>query len=175
MVFEGLYEEFCRDIPDNYLIDYQINNNNKFLKNSFIRFLLVDNGDVISDTSQLKYILTVEFNEDLEKNENLESVPNTFQINDVTPTVTLRSVYDDESPENSLTIDIGDVTFKSDINLEQCCNRLAAFIKVMTIATIRKSRYKAVTPILTRYHSQWNPTDPYYLSTLTKPPPYRLP
>lgn len=171
-IFESLFKTFC-DSPanGNSLLDYQINNNNTSNeKASFIRFLLVD-ADVSTETTQLKYILTIEFNnEDLKNCSTYEG--NTAKV--CVPTVALRSVYDDENDKNYLNINIEDFITHHKQNFV-VHDELAKIIKIATNNAIKKLRRNVLTPVLTRYNKVWSPIDPYYIRSSQTPPSYPSP
>jgi len=170
LIFDALHKEFCDALPDNQLIDYQMNDSSASVQNTknLIRFLLVDNGNEISGTSKLQYILTIEFNEEVVKESE-----NTHRFNNFVPMITLRSVYDDESSEHNLSINVADIT--SEIHTDPMkYNKLAMVIKTSVLNSMHRLRCKSVKPVLTRYYSEWSPSDSYYLSSLTKPPPYKI-
>lgn len=176
LLLEALNEAFC-DYPSNgnCLLDYQINNNETSTKNttSYFRFLLIDD-DLVTETTQLKYILTIEYNKELYKKlQTSTEMENTNQSNvrESIPVVALRSVYDDENHDNYLNIDIDDLT-ETDKNLVKYNSELANIIKTATINGMRKLRKDVLTPVLTRYNKQWAPTDPYFLASSSTPPPY---
>lgn len=175
LLLESLYKTFC-GLPSNgnYLLDYQINNHcNTVDKKSIIRFLLVD-GDVSSENTQLKYILTIEYNKEVSKecksSTNEENADQTI-IKKLIPVVALRSVYDDENYENYLNIDIASLINSTDKNRE-IHEDLATVIKTATVNGMRQLRPKILTPVLTRYNKLWSPSDPYFMSSLQKPQSY---
>uniref|UniRef100_A0A2S2N6D4 Uncharacterized protein n=1 Tax=Schizaphis graminum TaxID=13262 RepID=A0A2S2N6D4_SCHGA len=176
LLLEALNEAFC-DNPSNgnCLLDYQIDNDETSTKNttSFIRFLLID-GDVVTETTQLKYILTIEYNktlhEKLQSSSDLENT-NQFDTKESVPIIALRSVYDDESSDNYLNIDIDDI-IETDKNPVKYNNELAKIIKTATINGMRILRKDVLTPVLNRYNKEWTPTDPYFLASSSTPPPY---
>ncbi|XP_060847296.1 uncharacterized protein LOC132926892 [Rhopalosiphum padi] len=176
LLLEALNEAFC-DNPSNgnCLLDYQIDNDETSTKNttSFIRFLLID-GDVVTETTQLKYILTIENNKKLqEKLQSSSDLENTYQFDtkESVPIIALRSVYDDESSDNYLNIDIDDI-IETDKNPVKYNSELAKIIKTATINGMRKLRKDVLTPVLNRYNKEWTPTDPYFLASSSTPPPY---
>lgn len=176
LLLEALYEAFCDSSTNgNFLLDYQLSNNNSFSKTlSFIRFLLVD-GDIDSETAQLKYILTVEYNKEIYKEFKIttdEEDTDQIKIKKLVPIITLRSVYDDENCEHNLDINITGILAESDKNQEKYNNELASIIKEATINSMKNLRHKVITPVLTRYNKRWSPTDPYFVCSLSKPPPY---
>lgn len=174
LLLESLYKTFC-SLPSNgnYLLDYQINNHCNTIDKttSFIRFLLVD-GDVLSENTQLKYILTIEYNNNelskaCKSSTNEENANQTI-VKKIAPIVALRSVYDDENYENYLNIDIASIIDSADKNRE-IHEDLAAVIKTATVNGMRQLRHKVLTPVLTRYNKLWSPSDPYFMSSLQKP------
>ncbi|XP_025191034.1 uncharacterized protein LOC112591432 [Melanaphis sacchari] len=176
LLLEALNEAFC-DYPSNgnCLLDYQIDDNETPTKNttSFIRFLLID-GDGVTETTQLKYILTIEYNKELyEKLQSSTDLENTNLLNTKksVPIIALRSVYDDEGSDNYLNIEIDD-KIETDINSVKYNSELAKIIKVVTINEMRKLRKDVLIPVLTRYNKEWAPTDPYFKASLSTPPPY---
>lgn len=176
LLLDSLYTTFC-GLPSNgnYLLDYQINNHCNTIEKtiSFIRFLLVD-GDVFSENTQLKYILTIEYNNEVSKecksSTDEENVDQTI-IKKLVPIVALRSVYDDENYENYLKIDIASIINNTDTNHE-IHEDLATAIKTATVNGMRQLRHKVLTPVLTRYNKLWSPSDPYFMSSLQKPQSY---
>lgn len=173
LLLEALNEVFCSSSNGNYLIDYQIGNHDNSNRNTtnFIRFLLVD-GDLVTETTELKYILTIELNNDLFK-ECMSSVgiedTNQIIINNLVPVIALRSVYDDENCEHNLNIDIPDIIAEPE-NIYVKYKELASVIKTATVNSIQKLRHKVITPILTRYNKQWSPSDDYFMSTIKQSP-----
>lgn len=172
LLLEALNEAFC-DSPSNgnCLLDYQIDNIDKFSKTttSVIRFLLND-GYVVTETTQLKYILTIEYKKVIKQLQDKENT-NQLTIKESAPVVALRSVYDDEKNDNYLKINIDGIV-GTDTNNVKYNNELANIIKIATIKGMQKLRKDVLTPILTRYNKQWTPIDPYFVSTLSTPPPY---
>jgi len=174
LLLEALHEVFC-DYPlnGNCLLDYQINKNETSTKNtiSYFRFLLIDE-EMVTENTQLKYILTIEYNkvpsQKLQTSRNLETT-NQSIVKSV-PVVALRSVYDDENIDNYLHINIDDL-IETD-NLVKYYSELANIIKIATINGMKKLRKDVFTPVLTRYNKQWAPTDPYFLASSSTPPPY---
>ncbi|CAH1732220.1 unnamed protein product [Aphis gossypii] len=175
LLLEALNEAFC-DHPSNgnCLLDYQIDNDETSTKNtSFIRFLLIDE-DIVTETTQLKYILTIEYNKELhEKLQSSTDLENTnkFDTKESVPIIALRSVYDDESSDNYLNIDINDIT-ETDKNSVKYNSELAKVIKITAINGMRILRKDVLTPVLTRYNKEWAPTDPYFVASSSTPPPY---
>lgn len=176
LLLEALYEAFC-DYPSNgnCLLDYKIDNNETSTKNtkSYFRFLLIDD-EIVTETTQLKYILTIEYNKKLyEKLQTSTDFENTNQstVKESVPVVALRSVYDDENTDNYLNIDIDNLTEK-DKNLVKYNTELANIIKIAAINGMRKLRKDVLIPVLTRYNKQWAPTDPYFMASSSTPPPY---
>lgn len=175
-LLEALYEAFCDSpINGNLLLDYQLSNKSSSKKSTtFIRFLLVD-GDLDLETSQLKYILTIEFNKEVYKEFIIstdEEDTDQIKIKKLVPIVTIRSVYDDENCEHDLDISIPDIIAESEENHEKYYHKLASNIKEAAILGMQYLRQKAVQPVLTRYNKQWSPTVPYFDCSLAKPPPY---
>ncbi|XP_022180409.1 uncharacterized protein LOC111040715 isoform X1 [Myzus persicae] len=176
LLLEALHEAFCDNSSnDNCLLDYQINNNETSTKKttSYFRFLLIDD-DIVTETTQLKYILTIEYNKKLyEKLQTSTDLENTNQstVKESVPVVSLRSVYDDENSDNYLNIDVDDL-IETDKNFVKYYSELANIIKIATINGMRKLRKDVLTPVLTRYNKKWAPTDPYFLASSSTPPPY---
>lgn len=171
LLLEALNEVFCSASNGNCLIDYQISNygTNNWNSTRFIRFLLVD-SDLITETTQLKYILTIELNKDIFKEcSSTLGIEDTNQItiNNLFPVVALRSIYDDENCEHNLNIDISDIIAEPD-KMHVKYNELATVIKNATVSCIHQLRHQVITPILTRYNKQWAPSDDYFMSTLKK-------
>lgn len=157
LLLDSLYAIFC-DSPSNgnYLLDYHINNNDESTyknSSSFIRFLLVD-SDVVTETTQLKYILTIEYNKKVYKEEKIKMNQGVDQITykPIVPIVALRSVYDDENCEHNLNIGLCDMTESDSRHVKY--DELAAIIKTATINGMRQLRHKVLQPILTRYNKQ---------------------
>lgn len=158
LIFDALHKEFCDALPDNDLIDYQIRGCSTSVQNTkhFIRFLLVDNCDEILETLQLKYILTIEFDEVFKKSEG------THRLINFIPIITLRSVYDDESSERSLNINVDNITIETNTDCMKY-NKIATKIKTLVLNTMHKSHYKTVVPVLTHY-DEWNPSNSLFES-----------
>lgn len=158
LLLKTLNEAFC-DSPSNgnYLLDYQISDQST----SFIRFLLID-GDVVNETTQLKYILTLECNKpvnyDYSSNTDNEDTDKSI-TKPLVPVVSLRSVYNHEELENYLNIDVTDITSTADDN-EKYINQLASIIKIAVINGMQQLRHKVVTSVLTQYNRKSSPFDP---------------
>lgn len=178
LLFGALNETFCNSPSnDNCLLDYQISNHNTATKNTtnFIRYLLVD-GELMTETnSQLKYILTIEYNKEVYKECQItEDKKETFMIRTkCVPVVRLRSIYDDENSDHYLNIDFPDITEANEDHVKYN-NELASIIEIATVNGMRKLRQNSINPVLTRYNKQWSPNDNYF-SSLLAPPPYPLP
>lgn len=174
LLLEALNETFC-DSPSssNDLLDYQICNNSSTVKNStsFIRFLLVDD-DIVTENSQLKYILTIEYNKEIYKEfpSTEDTETDTNQVKKIVPIVTLRSVYDDENMEHHLNIDFD--VIEEDNSHVKYSKKLATIIKIAAVDGMRKLRRKTVVQVFTRYNKRWSPTDPFLSSSSASPPPY---
>lgn len=174
MLLEALNETFC-DSPScgNDLLDYQICNNSLTVKNTtnFIRFLLVDD-DIVTENTQLKYILTIEYNKEMYKEfpSTVDTEIDTNQIKKIVPVVTLRSVYDDENRENHLNIDFDEI--EEDNCQVKYNKKLATIIKIAAVDGMRKLRRNTVVQVFTRYNKRWSPTDPFFASSSASPPPY---
>lgn len=168
LLLEALNEAFC-DHPSNgnCLLDYQIDKDETSTMNTnFIRFLLIDE-DIVTETTQLKYILTIEYNKELhEKLQSSTDLENTnqFDTKESVPIIALRSVYDDESSDNYLNIDITDIT-ETDKNSVKYNSELAKVIKITAINGMRILRKDVLTPVLTRYNKEWSPTDAYFVAS----------
>lgn len=178
LVLESFFKMFC-DSPSNgnYLLDYQINNHDTPNKQiSFIRFLLVD-GDVSTETLQLKYILTIELSKEIfDKLNNLENVDNTDTAKMLVPVVALRSVYDDESCGHYLNINLANLmTDQGQCKDLAIYDELAKIIRTETVSAMKQLRHNVLTPVLTRYNRVWSPTDSYFIRSSQKPPSYPLP
>jgi hypothetical protein len=178
LLFEALTEVFCKSpINGNCLLDYQISYYNTITRKTtnFIRYLLVDIELMTETNSQLKYILTIEFNK-----ENFEECQTTVDNKETyltrtkfVPVVGLRSIYDDENSDHYLNIDFSHLT-EADKDHVKYYDELALIIERATVNGMRKLRQHSLAPVLTRYNKQWLPNDSYFSSSLA-PPPYPSP
>lgn len=179
LLFKALTEVFC-NLPTNgnCLLDYQINNHNTASKKTtyFIRYLLVDFELMTETNSQLKYILTIEFNKEVfeECQFTVDNKETYLTRTKFVPIVGLRSVYDDENSDHYLDIDFSHISTETDKDNVKYFEELASIIEIATVNGMRKLRQDSITPVLTRYNKQWSPNDNYFSSSLI-PPPYPLP
>lgn len=175
LLLQSLFGIFC-DSPfnGNSLLDYQINDQDPTIKmtTNVIRFLLVD-GDLATETSQLKYILIIEFSKEVCKEfENITITEESIQSKNLVPVVTLRSVYDDENSEHFLNIDVDNILTEADN--QKYSDKLASIIKTAAVNGMQKLRHEAVTLVLTRYNKKWSSTDSYFMNSSAKPLSYPL-
>lgn len=126
--------------------------------------------DISTDTSQIKYILTIEYNTQA-SNENSSSTDkedmHVMTTKTLVPVVALRSVYDDEDFEHYLDIEVADIINSADDDDVKYSSQLATIIKVAALNGMQQLRHKIATPVLTRYSKQWSPIDPYLASLLS--------
>lgn len=177
-LLQSLNETFCHpSSSSSCLIDYQINSFNPLTKStsSFIRYLLVDE-DIATETTLLKYILSIECDKEIiqELRDTTENTDQTKNEKLVPVIVTLRSVYDDESCEHNLNINAAGILAEADKNHVKY-DELATLIKTAAINGMQQYRHRVLTPVLTRYNKQWSPSDPYFVCSLQKSPPYQSP
>lgn len=144
LLFEILLEKFCSlSSNGNCLLDYGISDGVKKNNISFIRFLLVDK-DLLNESNQLKYILSVEYKKDeLEKKTTIKQL---------SPIVSIRSVYD-EKYEHILDIPIPDKIRESDKY------ELAAMIETAAINGMQHLNNEVIIPALIRYKREQSSVD----------------
>lgn len=173
LLLEALNETFCDSRCGNYLLDYQICSSSSTVENttSFIRFLLVDE-DIVTESTQLKYILTIEYNKEIYKEfqSTADTEIDSNELKKIVPVVTLRSVYDDENSDHYLNIDFDII--EEDKSHVKYTKKLATLIKLAAVDGMRKLRHNTVAQVFTRYNKRWSPTDPYFASSSATPPPY---
>lgn len=145
LLFEILFEIFCNSSSNgNCLLDYRLSDSSIDNDNTcFIRFLLVDK-DLFIKNNQLKYILSVEYKKETEQN---------IKNKQVSPIISLRSVYGDESHTHLLDI-------KIPVNIiEIDKNEFATMFETATINGMRYLNNEFIIPAIMRYKNEQTPTD----------------